>query len=71
METGRPTTTPMPFPGDFVVVSMNPLLSVAHLDSLAREEAAALQTGKYVALVTHLVSGHLIGQTKYILIYRL
>ncbi|KZV62648.1 hypothetical protein PENSPDRAFT_739252 [Peniophora sp. CONT] len=49
---GRPLVTSMPSVGDFVVLSLNPLLSVAHLDSLAREEAACLRPGKYIALFT-------------------
>ncbi|VDB85222.1 unnamed protein product, partial [Peniophora sp. CBMAI 1063] len=41
----------MPYPGDFVVLSLNPLLSVAHLDAQARKEAAALHSARYIALV--------------------
>lgn len=57
VRAGRPLVTSMPYAGDFVVLSLNPLLSVAHLDSRAREEAALLCPGKYIALVTRMVSG--------------
>ncbi|VDB85232.1 unnamed protein product [Peniophora sp. CBMAI 1063] len=42
----------MPFMGDFVVLSLNPMLSVAHLDDLARKEASELRVGRYIAFVS-------------------
>lgn len=56
VRAGRPQTTSMPSVGDFVVLSLNPLLSVAHLDAEAEREAASLRTGKYVALITNVLS---------------
>lgn len=57
VRSGRPQTTSMPSPGDFVVLTLNPLFSVAHLDAEARREASKLRPGKYVAMVTDLGQG--------------
>ncbi|VDB85228.1 unnamed protein product [Peniophora sp. CBMAI 1063] len=48
----RPASIPMPYPGDFVVLCLNPMLSVAHLDDIAKKQASTLRVGKYVALVS-------------------
>lgn len=45
----------MPFGGDFVVLSLNPMLSTAHLDDLARKEASELRVGRYIAFVSRVV----------------
>ncbi|KZV69664.1 hypothetical protein PENSPDRAFT_471723 [Peniophora sp. CONT] len=45
-----PLLVSVPCPGDFVVMKLNPVLSVMHLDSLAKEEAAAMRPRPYLAL---------------------
>lgn len=47
----RPTsTTCWPGIGDFVVLSIDPVASVAHLDKVAKRAARALPVHKFVAL---------------------
>ena len=41
----------IPVAGDFVVFSIDPVASVAHLDKVARRAAKKVRTGRYVGLV--------------------
>lgn len=44
-------TCAMPREGDFVILSIDPVATVAHLDNEARIAAGKLRTRKYVALI--------------------
>ncbi|KZV65820.1 hypothetical protein PENSPDRAFT_689487 [Peniophora sp. CONT] len=54
VQASRPPIENIPFTGDFVVISLNPSLSVAHLDEEAKSQAAKLRTGRYVAMLTEM-----------------
>lgn len=55
---GRPTRTSLPSPGDFVVVQLDPRLSVDHLDEIAKVEASHVSCQRYVVLITDSVSDY-------------
>ena len=52
---GRPSVTCMPSIGDFVVITLDPMRTVAHLNAQAKRDAALLPVRSYIALVTDVV----------------